>query len=68
MDFGAPAVRDSQSGALLTVADVARRLGVCRATMYRICRAGQLGHVRISNAIRVPESALAAYLFGRASC
>jgi excisionase family DNA binding protein len=66
-DFGAPAVRDFQSGSLLTVAEVARRLGVCRATAYRICRAGQLGHVRVSNAIRVPENALVAYLFGRAS-
>jgi excisionase family DNA binding protein len=51
-------VRDGQSGSLLNVAEVARRLGVCRATVYRICREGQLAHARISNAIRVPELAL----------
>jgi excisionase family DNA binding protein len=61
---GAPAVRDSESRSLLTVAEVARRLGVCRATIYRICRSGRLGHVRVSNAIRVRENALAAYLLG----
>ncbi len=61
-DFGAPAVRDSQSGSLLTVAEVARRLAVCRATVYRICREGRLAHARVSNAIRVPASALEAYL------
>ncbi len=58
----APVLRDFQSGSLLTVAEVAQRLGVCRATVYRICAEGRLGHVRVSNAIRVPEPALAAYL------
>ncbi len=61
-DFGAPTVHDSQSGSLLTVAEVARRLAVCRATVYRICRDGRLEHVRVSNAIRVPASALDAYV------
>ncbi len=61
-DFGAPAVRDAQYGSLLTVAEVARHLGVCRATVYRICRERRLDHVRVSNAIRVPETALASYL------
>jgi excisionase family DNA binding protein len=61
-DFGAPAVRDSQSGSLLTVPELARRLGVCRATVYRICREGQLEHVRVSNAIRVSERALETFL------
>jgi excisionase family DNA binding protein len=62
-NFGAPAVRDSGYGsALLTVAEVARQLRVCRATVYRLCAEGRLGHVRVSNAIRVPASALAEYL------
>src|SRR5690349_7390283 len=59
---GAPAVRDAQSGKLLRVTEVAGRLGISRATVYRICREGRLGHVRISNAIRVPELALETYL------
>jgi excisionase family DNA binding protein len=60
---GAPAVRDAQSvSALLTVAEVARRLSVCRATVYRLCREGRLRHVRVSNAIRVPEPSLGEYL------
>jgi len=58
-------VRDAGCGSLLTVAEVAGRLGVCRATVYRICRGGLLAHVRVSNAIRIPEPALAAYLAGR---
>ncbi len=65
MPYAAPVLHDSQSGSLLTVAEVARRLGVCRATAYRICAEGRLGHLRVSNAIRVPESALAAYVSGR---
>jgi excisionase family DNA binding protein len=55
-------VRDAQYVSLLTVAEVARRLGVSTATVYKVCAAGRLGHVRVSNAIRVPETALAAYL------
>jgi excisionase family DNA binding protein len=59
---GAPAVRDAGSGSLLTVAEVAAHLGVCRAIVYRICRKGQIAHIRVSNAIRIPEGALASYL------
>jgi excisionase family DNA binding protein len=55
-------VRDVQSVSLLTVAEVAGRLGVSAATVYKVCAAGRLGHVRVSNAIRVLETALAAYL------
>jgi len=55
-------VRDAQSVSLLTVAEVARRLGVSTATVYKVCKAERLGHVRVSNAIRVPETALADYL------
>jgi excisionase family DNA binding protein len=37
---------------LLTVADVARRLRVSRATVYKLVAEGKLPHVRIGNSIR----------------
>jgi excisionase family DNA binding protein len=36
----------------LTVADVARRLRVSRATIYKLVAVGRLAHVRIGNSIR----------------
>jgi excisionase family DNA binding protein len=60
-------VRNSQSTRVLTVAEVAERLRVCRATIYRLCSEGQLGHLRVSNAIRIPEKALRAYLAGHST-
>ena len=38
---------------LLTVAEVARELRVCPATVYKLAAKGELPHVRVSNAIRV---------------
>ena len=52
------------AGRLLRVEVVAQLLGVHPATVYKVCKAGQLRHVRISGAIRVPEEALQAYLAG----
>jgi excisionase family DNA binding protein len=49
----------------MTVAEVAKHLGVCRSTVYQLCERGELQHVRVSNAIRVPGSAMAAYLRGQ---
>jgi excisionase family DNA binding protein len=40
-------------GKLLTVRQVAKVLGVCPATVYRLCDRGELAHYRVSNAIRV---------------
>jgi excisionase family DNA binding protein len=54
-----------QHGALLSVAEVARRLRVCEATVYKLCSRGTLAHIRILNAVRVAPEALASYL-GRA--
>ncbi|RYZ03031.1 MAG: DNA-binding protein [Myxococcales bacterium] len=47
---------------LLTVGEVAERLGVSTATVYALCKRGTLRHVRVANAIRVPEAALAVLL------
>jgi excisionase family DNA binding protein len=42
---------------LLKVSEVAE-LGVSTATVYALCKRGALQHVRVANAIRVPEPAL----------
>jgi excisionase family DNA binding protein len=47
---------------LLTVAEVAERLGVCTATIYKLCDRHELAHVRILNTIRIVPAQLAAYL------
>ncbi len=47
-----------QGNRLLTVREVAAVLRVCGATVYRLCAKNALEHVRISNAVRVPASAV----------
>lgn len=47
---------------LLKVGEVAELLGVSTATVYALCKRGVLRHVRVANAIRVPEAALGAFL------
>ena len=47
---------------LLSAREVAERLRICTATVYRLCERGELGYVRISNAVRVPEAALQAFV------
>jgi len=47
---------------LLSVRQVAALLGVCAATVYRMCEQGELEHFRVRNAIRVPVATLKAYL------
>jgi excisionase family DNA binding protein len=47
---------------LLSVAEVARLLGVCAATVYNLCARGQLEHVRILNSIRVLPASLDAFV------
>src|SRR3990172_4876508 len=50
---------------LLSVREVAQRLNVATSTVYKICAEGKLPHARVSNAIRVPEAALATYVDAR---
>jgi excisionase family DNA binding protein len=46
----------------MTVPEVAKRLGVCRSTVYQLCERGELRHMRVSNAIRVPLRAIVEYV------
>ena len=52
-------------GRLLTVAEVAAQLRVCRATIYRLCSEGKLSHVRVSNTVRIPSASLVAFMTAR---
>ncbi len=54
--FGAYVVQ--AAGPLLTVAEVATRLRVSLATVYRMVRSDALRVVRVSNSIRVPTEEL----------
>jgi excisionase family DNA binding protein len=42
----------------LTVREVARRLRVSTAAVYRLCARGELAHVRVLNVIRIPAKAV----------
>jgi excisionase family DNA binding protein len=47
---------------LLSVRQVAAILGVCAATVYRMCEQGDLEHFRVRNAIRVDFQDVKAFL------
>jgi excisionase family DNA binding protein len=53
---------------LLTVRQVAQRLGVCAATVYRLCKIGDLPHIRIVDAIRVRPTDLNAFIASSRCC
>jgi excisionase family DNA binding protein len=50
---------------MLRVREVADRLRVCTATVYKMCASGALEHVRVLNSIRVTEEAVHAFITGR---
>lgn len=53
-------------GPLLTVDRVSELLGVCAATVYRICARGELEHSRVgNNTVRIARADLEAYLARR---
>jgi excisionase family DNA binding protein len=51
--------------ALLSVREVASYLGVCTATVYKLCACGALRHVRVLNAVRVAPRDLSAFIAQR---
>jgi excisionase family DNA binding protein len=52
---------------MLTVRDTAWLLGVSTATVYKLCARGELAHVRVLNAVRIPPDALEAVMAGESS-
>jgi excisionase family DNA binding protein len=59
--------QDAEWPRLFSVREAASLLGVSTSTVYKLCAEGKLGHVRISNAIRVPDLALRAFASARTS-
>lgn len=50
---------------LLTVREVAARLCVSTATVYKLVNGGELAHTRVANSIRLAPADLEAYLADR---
>ena len=65
--FGAPVVRDlppdpGPHECLLNVREVASRLGVSTALVYRLCEGKKLHSLRIGGALRFQEAAVHSFL------
>jgi excisionase family DNA binding protein len=65
--FGAPVVRElppdpGPHERLMTVRQVAARLGVSTALVYKLCERHELGSLRIGGALRFNESAIESFL------
>jgi len=58
-NFASPLLPDFSAS--LSVKEVASRLRVCTATIYRLCAAGELRHFRVGASIRIREDDLAGY-------
>jgi len=58
-DFASPLLPDFSRS--LTVKEVAARLCVCTATIYRLCTSGELRHFRVGASIRIREADLRAF-------
>jgi excisionase family DNA binding protein len=58
-DFASPLLPDFSPS--LTVKEVAARLRVCTATIYRLCTTGELPHLRVGATIRIREEDLRAF-------
>ena len=42
----------------MTVPEYAKRVGLTKQWVYKLCSAGQIPHKRIGRAVRIPRSAL----------
>jgi len=65
--FGAPVVREVLANPgpherLLTVREVAARLGVCTPLVYRLCQRNELLPLRISSALRFRREAVESFV------
>jgi excisionase family DNA binding protein len=58
-------VIDGGKDRLLSVRQVAARLGVCTATVYLLCERNELAHIRVLNAIRIAPADLAEFIDAR---
>lgn len=56
---------ESLRATCLTVVQTAELLGVSRATIFRLARAGELPHTRIASALRFRREDIEAYVNGR---
>lgn len=52
-------------GKLLSLADAAARMGVCRKSMENWARSGKIARVKIGHVVRIPERAIADLLAER---
>jgi excisionase family DNA binding protein len=50
---------------LLSVREAARLLGVCSATVYKLCATGELPHARVLNAVRILPADLVTFVLAR---
>jgi len=58
-DFASPLLPDFSTS--LTVKEVAARLRVCTATIYRLCISGELHHFRVGASVRIRQADLVAF-------
>lgn len=49
---------------VMNIAQMQSALGIGRSTAYNLIRNGEVGHIRIGNAIRIPKQTLINYLQG----
>ncbi len=49
--------------AFVRVSEVARRLGICRSSVYKLLEEGEMAYVQIRGTKRIPEEALEAFLW-----
>ena len=61
-DFATRLLPAQLEAQLLTVREVAKKLRICTATVYKLCDRGELRHVRVLQAIRIERGDLTAFI------